>query len=109
VFPNDALSGLDGKANLPHIVIRLTDIQINGTLLTGNPDKYITVKGYHDGTSSLTCLERGYIYELGTGVDGNDFVITPDDLDDNPETFDIQVFVRATLIPWAKVPVTPEY
>jgi hypothetical protein len=110
VFPNDA-TGINGKINLPHIILRLDHVKVyslNTEAYTVDDEtRFITVKGYIEEGESLQNLKRGYIYQLGTSVE-NAFVITPEDLQPEPETYTIDVNVKATLIPWVKVEVTPE-
>jgi hypothetical protein len=117
IFPNDLTTSVQVKANLPHLILRLSHVVIHdastNTDYARNGSQFVTVKGYTSAATigaqaagSLAYLERGYIYQLGAS---GSFAISPDDLTSVPETEEISALVTATLIDWQKVEVTPEF
>jgi hypothetical protein len=123
IFPNDTLAvsaadlaALRVRDNLPHIVLRLSNVVIHdagdGQTYERSGSQFVTVKGYTSATAigdqsagSLAYLERGYIYQLSATAG---FEISPDDLSSEPETTEVNALVTATLIDWRKVTVEPE-
>lgn len=87
--------------NLPHIVLRLKEVKdATGDDITdgaGNVvDKFITVKGFNDGTNPITEFKIGYVYTI------TKIAFSKADLTDNPEITDriINATVMVSVRPW---------
>ena len=102
---------------IPHIIYKVsgtvsagykladgTGDENNPTSFTG---KYITVKGFKEGSSSVFGLTRHKIYKMG--LDSGGIEITPDKITDNPEKTKIDLIVAITVADWTVSNVTPEF
>lgn len=100
LFANTAGSG---SFAIPRIVIRLSNITTSDLSTYSNP-QFITVKGLKEGTSSLTSIDAGKVYNIGAGA----LTFKESDLTPAPNMGAIDVTVTVTLAEWEVVSVTPE-
>lgn len=100
LFANTAGSG---SFAIPRIVIRLSNITTNDLSTYTNP-QFITVKGLKQGSTSLTSIDAGKVYNIGTGA----LTFKESDLTPAPNMGAIDVTVTVTLAQWTVVSVTPE-
>ncbi|MFT4222126.1 hypothetical protein [Dysgonomonas sp.] len=92
-----------GSFAIPRIVIRLSNIATNDLSTYTNP-QFITVKGLKDGSTSLTSIDAGKVYNIGAGA----LTFKESDLTPAPNMGAIDVTVTVTLAEWEVVSVTPE-
>ncbi|MFV0538175.1 MAG: hypothetical protein ACK5M3_12505 [Dysgonomonas sp.] len=100
LFANTASSG---SFAIPRIVIRLSEITTSD-LSTYNGTQFITVKGLKEGSTSLTSIDAGKVYNIGAGA----LTFDESDLTPAPNMSAIDVTVIVTLAEWEVVSVTPE-
>ncbi len=101
---------------VPHIIYKVSGTVSAGYKLadgTGDADnptpftgKYITVKGFKEGSSSVIGLMPHKIYKMG--LENGGIEITPDKITDNPEKTKIDLIVAITVADWTVSNVTPE-
>ena len=102
---------------VPHIIYKVggtvsagykladgTGDENNPTPFTG---KYITVKGFKEGGSSIGSVHPHKIYKMG--LENGGIEITPDKITDNPEKTKIDLIVAITVADWTVSNVTPEF
>lgn len=88
---------------VPRIVIRLKNIVATGGLSFTSP-QFLTIKGLHDGTNSLSEIQSGHVYNIAAGaLEFDETNLTPAP---NMETIEVEVTV--TVADWVVKSVTPE-
>lgn len=112
VWPTDNVWTPTGaaKETLPHIVIRLNDIEVNGGQAnaanggyTITEPRFLTVKGLKEANDAvITAIKNGTAYTF------TDIVFTFDNITTVPEEATINGIVKVEPIAWTEVPVKPE-
>lgn len=93
----------DVSSPVPHIVIRLTNVETVDGKTYPDP-QFITIKGFKNNGTSLTGIQAGNIYRIGAGK----LVFTEDDLTPIPNKKTIDVAVTVKLANWSIIDVEPE-
>lgn len=115
-YAYQVLSAVQAVSLVPHIIYKVsgtvsagykladgTGDENNPTPFTG---KYITVKGFKEGGSSIGSVHPHKIYKMG--LENGGIEITPDKITDNPEKTKIDLIVAITVADWSVSNVTPE-
>ena len=92
-----------GSFAIPRIVIRLSNITTSDNSSYTSP-QFITVKGLKEGSTSLTSIDAGKVYNIGAGA----LTFKESDLTPAPNMAAIDVTVTVSLAEWVVVSVTPE-
>jgi hypothetical protein len=104
IFPNDT-SGMSTKDNIPHIIIRFSQITYRPVGSTGQGvtlnDQFVTVAGFLAGGAELQYLKKGRVYTFSNLSFSLD-VISP-----YPETKMATIDVDVSVIPWIVEPIAP--
>lgn len=96
---------------VPHIIYKVSGTVTAGYKLSDGTEgaftgKFITVKGFKDGTTSLTVIEAHKIYKMG--LENGGIEITPEEITDKPEKSKTDLIVAITVAEWDVINVTPE-
>lgn len=92
-------------SDIPRIIIRLSEIKTtpeSNVSISGT--RFLTIRGFKSGNSSLTGIKSGEIYNIGAGAlvfDESNLAITP-----NEDKIEVEVTIA--LAKWKVVPITPE-
>lgn len=92
-------------SEIPRIIIRLSDIETtpeSNISITGT--RFITIRGFRNGSTSLSGIKNGEIYNIGAG----DLVFDESNLAITPNEAKIEVEVTVALAKWKVIPITPE-
>lgn len=89
----------------PRIIIRLSEIETTlESNITISGTRFITIRGFKSGSTSLTGIKSGEIYNIGAGA----LVFDESNLTITPNEDKIEVEVTVTLAKWKVIPITPE-
>lgn len=86
---------------IPHIIIVLEDVVIDGVALSGK--QYLTIRGFKNANVELDEIVKGYVYKLA------DVKFTQDNITDQPEVGDFKVDVTLSLTLWKAVDLTVDW
>ncbi|HML64738.1 MAG TPA: hypothetical protein PKC55_07930 [Dysgonomonas sp.] len=92
-------------SEIPRIIIRLSEIETTPeSNITISGTRFITIRGFKSGSTSLSVIKSGEIYNIGAG----DLVFDESNLAITPNEAKIEVEVTIALAKWKVVPITPE-
>lgn len=92
-------------SEIPRIIIRLSEIETTPESdITISGTRFITIRGFKSGSTSLSVIKSGEIYNIGAG----DLVFDESNLAITPNEAKIEVEVTIALAKWKVVPITPE-
>lgn len=92
-------------SEIPRIIIRLSEIETTPeSNITISGTRFITIRGFKSGSTSLSGIKSGEIYNIGAG----DLVFDESNLAITPNEAKIEVEVTIALVKWKVVPITPE-
>lgn len=104
VWGYNLLAPTAADAEMAHIVVHVTDVVIaTDDDETYAGDKYLTIRNFYLNGEKLEKLEKGYIYKI------NEISFAESDLTGTPETFFIDVHVKATIKGWTAATVTTDF
>jgi hypothetical protein len=102
VTPNNDVWGYNLFASAtPQIIIKLTDVVVDGQILTD--DQFVTINGFKYGSTAIANIEGGMIYTIKAGS----LVLKYENMGVDPGVTPINVDVTVTTVAWQETLVTP--
>ena len=96
--------GVGAPADVPHLILKLTEVELEGGLGLVNPTQYITIEKYKDNLGDpILEFKRGNVYSISS------LEFTHTQASEKPYVTNISVEVTVTVEPWVINEITPDF
>lgn len=103
VTPSSAHVGTTPSGDIPHIILKLTDVEYNNNPL-GQATQYVTVTKYKDMSDApIYEFQKGHVYRI------QNLTFTHDEATNQPYDENISVTATVSVVPWTVKDIVPEW